>query len=41
VWMMVTFVILMGAVWGHYLVIIIQLIRLRKEEPEPEFDTPM
>jgi hypothetical protein len=36
VWMLVTFVILMSAVWGHYLVIIIQLIRLRKEEPEPE-----
>ena len=35
-WMLVTFVILMSAVWGHYLVIIIQLIRLRKEEPEPE-----
>jgi hypothetical protein len=36
VWMLVTFVILMSAVWGHYLVIIIQLFRLRKEEPEPE-----
>ncbi len=36
IWMMVTFVVLMSAVWGHYLVIIIQLIRLRKEEPEPE-----
>ncbi len=34
VWMLVTFVILMTTVWGHYLVIIIQLIRLRKEEPE-------
>ena len=34
VWMLVTFVILMSAVWGHYLVIIIQLFRLRKEEPE-------
>ncbi len=35
IWMMVTFVILMGTVWGHYLVIIIQLFRLRKEEPPP------
>lgn len=34
-WMMVTFIILMGTVWGHYLVIIIQLFRLRKEEPDP------
>jgi hypothetical protein len=33
-WMLVTFGVLMTAVWGHYLVIIIQLIRLRKEEPE-------
>lgn len=32
-WMLVTFIILMGIVWGHYLVIIIQLVRLRKEEP--------
>lgn len=32
-WMMVTFAILMSTVWGHYLVIIIQLFRLRKEEP--------
>jgi len=34
IWMLVTFVVLMSAVWGHYLVIIIQLIRLRKEEPK-------
>jgi len=33
-WMMITFIILVGTVWGHYLVIIIQLFRLRKEEPE-------
>lgn len=39
VWMMVTFVILMGTVWGHYLVIIIQLFRLRKEEPDPDSPT--
>lgn len=35
IWMLVTFVVLMSAVWGHYLVIIIQLFRLRREEPEP------
>lgn len=33
-WMLVTFVILMSAVWGHYIVIIVQLFRLRKEEPK-------
>jgi hypothetical protein len=38
-WMMITFIILMSTVWGHYLVIIIQLIRLRKEEPAP--DSPL
>jgi len=38
-WMMITFIILMGTVWGHYLVIIIQLFRLRKEEPAP--DSPL
>ncbi|MEP7110073.1 MAG: hypothetical protein ABI760_18910 [Ferruginibacter sp.] len=32
-WMIVTFVILMMAVWGHYIVIIYKLFRLRKEEP--------
>ncbi len=38
-WMMITFIILMSTVWGHYLVIIIQLFRLRKEEPDP--DSPL
>jgi len=33
VWMLVTFFILMSVVWGHYIVIVIQLFRLRKEEP--------
>jgi hypothetical protein len=33
-WMLITFVILMSAVWGHYIVIIVQLFRLRKEEPK-------
>jgi len=33
IWMLVTFIILITVVWGHYLVIIYELIRLRKEEP--------
>jgi hypothetical protein len=33
IWMLVTFIILMGTVWGHYVVIVVQLFRLRKEEP--------
>ncbi len=32
-WMLITFIVLMGVVWGHYLVIVYQLFRLRKEEP--------
>ncbi|MBS1512710.1 MAG: hypothetical protein JST86_17840 [Bacteroidetes bacterium] len=32
-WMLITFIILMGIVWGHYIVIVVQLFRLRKEEP--------
>jgi hypothetical protein len=35
-WMLITFIILVGTVWSHYLVIIIQLFRLRKEEPLPD-----
>ena len=31
-WMLVTFIILMGAVWGHYVVIVYKLFRLRKEQ---------
>ncbi len=34
-WMMITFAVMMCTVWGHYLVIIIQLFKLRKEEPDP------
>lgn len=34
-WMVITFTILMAVVWGHYIVIIVQLFRLRKEEPHP------
>ena len=33
-WMLITFIILMTAVWGHYIVIIFELFRLRKEEPK-------
>lgn len=32
-WMLITFIILMLAVWGHYIVIIYELFRLRKEQP--------
>ncbi|MBL0181291.1 MAG: hypothetical protein IPP96_02940 [Chitinophagaceae bacterium] len=35
IWMLVTFIVLMGVVWGHFLVIVFQLWRLRKEEPHP------
>jgi len=31
IWMLVTFIVLMTLVWGHYLVIIYELFRLRKE----------
>lgn len=34
IWMLVTFIVLMSIVWGHYIVIIVQLFRLRKEEPQ-------
>lgn len=33
VWMLVTFIVLMVAVWGHYIVIVFELFRLRKEQP--------
>jgi hypothetical protein len=32
-WMLITFVVLMLAVWGHYIVIVYELFRLRKEQP--------
>ncbi len=34
-WMLITFIILMTAVWGHYIVIVYELFRLRKEQPHP------
>ena len=33
-WMLVTFIVLMTTVWGHYIVIVYELFRLRKEEPK-------
>lgn len=33
IWMLVTFIVLMLAVWGHYVVIVYELFRLRKEQP--------
>lgn len=32
-WMLITFIVLMVTVWGHYIVIVFELFRLRKEEP--------
>ena len=34
-WMVITFAVLMIVVWGHYVVIVYELFRLRKEEPHP------
>jgi hypothetical protein len=39
IWMLVTFIVLMSIVWGHYIVIVYQLLRLRKEEPHPPMPT--
>jgi hypothetical protein len=32
-WMLITFIALMVIVWGHFIVIVYELFRLRKEEP--------
>jgi hypothetical protein len=32
-WMLITFIVLVTVVWGHYIVIVYELIRLRNEEP--------
>lgn len=32
-WMLITFIILVTVVWGHYIVIVYELFRLRKEQP--------
>ncbi len=34
IWMLVVFIILMATVWGHYIIIVYELFRLRKEEPK-------
>lgn len=39
IWMLVTFIVLMSIVWGHYIVIVYQLLRLRKEEPHRPIPT--
>ena len=39
IWMLVTFIVLMVTVWGHYIVITYQMIRLRKEEPHKDAAT--
>ena len=36
IWMLVTFIVLMVVVWGHFFVIVYELFRLRKEEPHLE-----
>lgn len=33
-WMLVTFIILVAAVWGHYIVIVYELFRLRHDHPK-------
>ncbi len=33
-WMLITFIILVTVVWGHYIVIVYELFRLRKEQPK-------
>jgi len=40
-WMVITFSILMAVVWGHYIVIVVQLFRLRKEEPHTVLATKL
>lgn len=37
-WMLITFIVLMVTVWGHYIVIIYELFRLRKEQPHAPVD---
>ena len=35
-WMVITFFILMGAVWIHYVIVIINLFKIKSHRPEPE-----
>lgn len=30
-WMLVTFIVLMGTVWGHYLIIVLNLLKIKRE----------
>ncbi len=39
IWMLVTFIVLMGVVWGHYLVIVFRLFQLRKEKSVTDSST--
>lgn len=34
IWMLITFIVLMLVVWGHYVVIVYELFRLKKEQPK-------
>ena len=35
-WMVITFFILMGAVWIHYVIVIINLFKIKSHRPQPE-----
>ncbi len=37
-WMLITFIVLMLVVWGHYVVIVYELFRLKKEQPKEAAD---
>lgn len=32
-WMLITFIVLMVVVWGHYIIIVYEMFRLKKEDP--------
>ncbi len=36
IWMLITFIVMMVIVWGHFIIIVYELFRLRKEEPHLE-----
>ncbi len=40
-WMLITFIVLMLVVWGHYVVIVYELFRLKKEQPKEAADATM
>ena len=33
-WMLITFIVLMVVVWGHYIIIVYEMFRLKKEDPK-------